>query len=255
MVLSMDGALDGPRTLAAADIDGDGRLDLVTAGSFSDDVAWFRQVSAGVFAPAVLVDTGGLLQDPLHLLAEDINSDGMIDLLVVGNESDNVVLFIQRPDREAFFLFNLDLPEGSAPVALTYGDLSGDRLPDIAVATRDGVSIFEQDGADFSLRGVSVSGEEYSPTGLLASDFNGNGRMDLVLADALPPGGIEILSASEGSDFSSSLVLSGEDVQAAGEGFLPAAIAHVDLDGDGEKDFVIANRSGDEITVFWGGRR
>ena len=255
VVLSMDGALDGPRTLAAADIDGDGRLDLVTAGSFSDDVAWFRQVSAGVFAPAVLVDTGGLLQDPLHLLAEDINSDGMIDLLAVGNESDNVVLFIQRPDREAFFLFNLDLPEGSAPVALTYGDLSGDRLPDIAVATRDGVSIFEQDGADFSLRGVSVSGEEYSPTSLLASDFNGNGRMDLVLADALPPGGIEILSASEGSEFSSSLVLSGEDVQAAGEGFLPAAMAHVDLDGDGEKDFVIANRSGDEITVFWGGRR
>lgn len=255
VVLSIDGALDGPRTLAAADIDGDGRLDLVTAGSFSDDVGWFRQVSAGVFAPGVLVDTGGLLQDPLHLLAEDINRDGMIDLLAVGNESDNVVLFIQRADREAFFLFNLELAQGSGPVTLASGDLSGDRLPDIAVATADGVSIFEQDGADFSLRTVSVAGGEYSPTGLLASDFDGNGRMDLVLADALPPGGIEILSAAAGSEFASSLVLSGEDVQAAGEGFLPAAMAHADLDGDGEKDFVIANRSGDEITVFWGGRR
>ena len=179
----------------------------------------------------------------------------MIDLLAVGNESDNVVLFIQRADREAFFLFNLELAQGSGPVTLASGDLSGDRLPDIAVATADGVSIFEQDGADFSLRAVSVAGGEYSPTGLLASDFDGNGRMDLVLADALPPGGIEILSAAAGSEFASSLVLSGEDVQAAGEGFLPAAMAHADLDGDGEKDFVIANRSGDEITVFWGGRR
>ncbi len=254
-VLSMEGGLDGVRTLAAADLDGDGRLDLVAAGSFSDDLAWFRQVTAGVFAPPVSIDTGGLLKDPLQLLAEDINRDGMVDLMATGNESDNVVLFIQRADREAFFLYNLALAEGSGPVALSCGNLSGDSMPDIAVASSGGVSIFEQAEGDFTETAISTSGAEYSPTGLLAADFNGNGRLDLLLSNALPPGSIEIFSERAGTGFTRSQALSGDDVQTQGGAFLPAAMAHADLDGDGEKDFVVANRSGDEMTVFWGGRR
>ena len=254
-VLSMEGGLDGVRTLAAADLDGDGRLDLVAAGSFSDDLAWFRQVTAGVFAPPVSIDTGGLLKDPLQLLAEDINRDGMVDLMATGNESDNVVLFIQRADREAFFLYNLALAEGSGPVALSCGNLSGDSMPDIAVASSGGVSIFEQAEGDFTEIAISTSGAEYSPTGLLAADFNGNGRLDLLLSNALPPGSIEIFSERAGTGFTRSQALSGDDVQTQGGAFLPAAMAHADLDGDGEKDFVVANRSGDEMTVFWGGRR
>ncbi len=254
-VLSMEGGLVGVRSLAAADLDGDGRLDLVAAGSFSDDLAWFRQVTAGVFSPPVSIDTGGLLKDPLQLLAEDINRDGMVDLLAIGNESDNVVLFVQRADREAFFLYNLALAEGSGPVALACGDLRGNSLPDIAVVSAAGLSIFEQAEGDFTATGISTPGAEYSPTGLLAADFNGNGRLDLVLSNALPPGSIEIFSERAGAGFTRSQVLSGDQVQTAGGAFLPSAMAQADLDGDGEKDFVIANRSGDEMTVFWGGRR
>ena len=255
-VLSQDGALDGPRTLAAADIDGDGRLDIITAGSFSDDVMWFPQAAGGAFSPARMIDTGGVLEDPLQLIAEDVNGDGMVDLLAVGNESDNVVAFIQDgANRGAFFLYNMPLSDGIAPVAIACADLLGDGLPDIAVASLGGVDIFEHVAAGFSRREVVVSDEEYSPTALLASDFDGNGRVDLVLSNALPPGGIEIFSARNGEGFSSSQVLSGAAVQTAAGVFLPAAMAHADLDGDGEKDFVVANRSGDEMTVFWGGRR
>ena len=254
-ILSLDGGLDGPRTVAAGDLDGDGRLDLVTAGSFSDDLLWFRQAGEGVFAPAELIDTGGLLKDPLQLFAEDINQDGMIDLVATGNESDNVVVLIQRSDRTAFFLYNLPLPAGSAPVAVASGQLLGDGGADIAVASLSGVFIFEQREKDFLLREVGSGSEEYSPTGLLATDFGGNGRVDLVLANALPPGAIEVFSARIGAGFSSSQLLPGSEVQTDAESFLPAAMAHVDLNGDGEKDFVVANRSGDEMTVFWGGRR
>lgn len=254
-ILSLDGGLDGPRTVAAGDLDGDGRLDLITAGGFSDDLLWFRQAGQGVFAPAELIDTGGLLEDPLQLFAEDINQDGMLDLVATGNESDNVVVLIQRPDRAAFFLYNLPLPAGSAPVAVASGQLLGDGGADIAVASLSGVFIFEQREKDFLLREVGFGSEEYSPTGLLATDFGGNGRVDLVLANALPPGAIEVFSARIGAGFSSSQLLLGSEVQTDAESFLPAAMAHVDLNGDGEKDFVVANRSGDEMTVFWGGRR
>ena len=254
-ILSLDGGLDGPRTVAAGDLDGDGRLDLVTAGGFSDDLLWFRQAGQGVFAPAELIDTGGLLEDPLQLLAEDLNQDGMIDLVATGNESDNVVVLIQRPDRAAFFLYNLPLPGGSAPVAVVSGQLLGDERADIAVASLSGVFIFEQQEKDFLLHEVGPGSEEYSPTGLLTTDFAGNGRVDLVLANALPPGAIEVFSARIGAGFSSSQLLPGSEVQTGAESFLPAAMMHVDLNGDGEKDFVVANRSGDEMTVFWGGRR
>ncbi len=254
-ILSLAGGLDGPRTVAAGDLDGDGRLDLITAGGFSDDLLWFRQEGQGVFSPAELIDTGGLLEDPLQLFAEDINQDGMLDLVATGNESDNVVVLIQRSDRAAFFLYNLPLPEGSAPVAVVSGQLLGDERADIAVAALSGVFIFEQQEKDFLFREIGSGSEGYSPTGLLATDLGGNGRVDLVLANALPPGAIEVFSARTGAGFSSSQLLPGSEVQTDAESFLPAAMVHVDLNRDGKKDFVVANRSGDEMTVFWGGRR
>ena len=51
-------AVDGPRGIYAADLDGDGDLDVLSASFLDDRFAWYENLGAGAFGPQqVLSDT------------------------------------------------------------------------------------------------------------------------------------------------------------------------------------------------------
>ena len=80
-----------PRTIAAADVDGDGFVDLVGATTSPDDVAVLRGVGDGSFLPLRTYATGDSVLD---LAVVDLNDDARLDVITAGE--DGIVVLLGR---------------------------------------------------------------------------------------------------------------------------------------------------------------
>jgi hypothetical protein len=79
---------DYPTKVAAADLNGDGKVDLAVA-SYDESVSVLLNQGNGTFAPAVRYAVGG---DAISVAAAELNGDGRPDLAVTGPNNVSVLL-------------------------------------------------------------------------------------------------------------------------------------------------------------------
>jgi len=170
--------------LHVADLDGDGRPDLVISGAYVyEDAAVLMQQPDGSFVrtQSLLTGEGGVR----GIAIGDVDGDGRPDLVMTagGNQPVYVAVFHQRPDHS--FGAPEHLPCLDIPGAVTLADLDGDGRTDIVV-THMGwghASTFMQQ-ADGTLGAESLfvtgygSGDQAQ---LAVGDLTGDGRPDLVV--------------------------------------------------------------------------
>ncbi len=225
----------GPSNLVVADLNGDGRPDLVVANADDHTVSVRLADSArpGFFLPATVLATPGRV--PLDVAVGDLNGDGRTDIVVAASGGNSVLVFTQTA-AGAF-----DAPVGYAvggdPQAVTVADLDGNGRADIAVATAAStVSLLLQTGA-----GVFATAVDYvtgvQPVAIKAADLNGDGKLDLLTANfgaASSPGtqGLSVLLQTTPGVFAAPVSYVTE--------YRPTALAVGDLNGDGKPDVAVA---------------
>lgn len=237
-----------PSSVAAADLTGSGKLDLVIANFSSGSVSVFMHDPAnpGAYLAATDVKTGGA---PNQVVIGDLNGDGKPDLVLADlSATGNVIIDLQDPASPGHFLAATTLALGNPVSSVQIGDINGDGKPDIVAANYDTsgnngrVSIYYQDPTNpgnFPQHVDFPAGAR--PESVKIADVNGDGLPDLVVADKGP--------GSDGTGVSGVSVLF-QDPANPGT-FLPPVtyatqpaavdVAVADLDGNGTPDLVVAN--------------
>ena len=179
-----------PSDVAAADLDGDGRLDLAVLNWGSRNVSLFRNRGAATPA-APRPANGGLFDDartfayggaPAYALAiGDVSGDTRPDL-VIGDAQGVVHLLIN--DGKAQFTAAPSLQAAAGLRSLVLVDLDRDGRLDIATANTgdDSVSIIRQVAASSWSAAQRVPVGSH-PRSVRAADLDADGRMDLVVTN------------------------------------------------------------------------
>lgn len=137
---------------------------------------------------------------------------------------------------------------GSVPSNVAVADFNGDGDLDIATAnySSDTVSILlgDGDGTTFTQANNSPLGVGNSPFAIAPADFNGDGFLDLAVANFYIDDTVSILLGGGDSTFTE------EASSPLGVGNEPISLAVADLNGDGRPDLAVANSEDDNVRRF-----
>jgi MYXO-CTERM domain-containing protein len=236
------GADAQPVSIAAADVNGDGDADVVTANRIASSITAPGTVSiaagdgAGEFAEPVQIQLAeGSADDPPGLLAVgDVTADGRADIVVslaIGN-----AVVILAGEEEGGFADAARVAVAKGPLPVAIADVNGDDIQDILTgnALDDSVSILPGDAQGRVGFAGLVDAGQY-PHAIAAADLDGDGHDDLATANAFS-GDVSVLLG----DGAGGLVKAGDFAV----GPFPTGIAAADVDGDDAIDLITANGSG-----------
>ncbi len=174
-----------PFTVVTADINGDGKLDLIAANFLSNNLTVVLGNGSGGFTAT----TGSPVAagtNPFGIVAADLNGDGKIDLAVSNAGSNNVTVLLGNGTGALTAVTGSPFSAGSNPLAMALGDFNGDGYPDLAVPNYNGnnVTLLLGNGTGaFTAAASGPLGVGANPRTAVAGDFNGDGALDLVITN------------------------------------------------------------------------
>lgn len=250
-----------PRAVAIADMDGDGRLDIVVANSGSSTVSVLRNtatagsIGAASFEAKVDFATGS---HPFSVAIGDVDADGKPDL-VTANLSAGTVSVLRNTGTTgslsvSSFAPKIDFLTGGSPRFVTVNDLNADGRPEIALAnaqTSKATVLFNTASpgnitpSSFTVA-VSIDAGN-SPNFIATGDIDGDGRPDLVTVNYGSNTVSVLRNNLPAGSFNSDAFLPKVDFATGPQPFF-AAIN--DLDGDGKPDIAVVNTASTNISVL-----
>jgi hypothetical protein len=188
------------------------------------------------------------------ITAADTATAGTASVTVVnptpGGATSNVAcLSITTPSPSVGFLLASSPATGSDPYSVAVGDFNGDGKLDLAVANENNghaedstVSILLGDGTgNFSLVSSPTVGSE--PESVAVGDFNGDGKLDLAVAN-FHSNTVSILLGDGTGNFTLA--------SSPATGGYPESVAVGDFNGDGKLDLAVANGGSNTLSILLG---
>jgi uncharacterized repeat protein (TIGR01451 family) len=245
--LKLGAGVYAPCTIQLVDLNGDGRLDLVTADWQTDDVSVFLQNSSGPFgftqAPGSPFFPG---TSPFEVTVGDFDGDGIPDLATANDGDDAVAVFHGNGDGTFAPMSGSPIAVGSHPEGVRVGDVDGDGRLDLAVANygSSDVSLLLGNGnGTFHAAGPPTAVSGSNPYMVAIADLNGDGRPDLATSN-YASNDVSVLFGNGDGTFAEA------SASPFGVGSGPYWVDVGDLDEDGRPDLVTSNFNSANLTIL-----
>jgi FG-GAP-like repeat/FG-GAP repeat len=244
--------------VVTADLNRDGKADLVAVNPGLGTVTILLGNGDGSFtsAPSITTPTsgpGGVAVVPVALTVDDFNKDGILDMAVVnGPQFDqgvpgSLTILLGNGDG-TFTATSGSIATGNSPIFVAAGDLNGDGNPDLVVTNMNhgfpdlGTLIVLLGNGDGTFTPTPTTLTVGSiPSTVSVADFNGDGKPDLVTANAGSNTVSVLLGNGDGTFAAPMNVAAGTD---------PIFAATADFNHDGIPDLAMANNSTSSVTVL-----
>ena len=229
---------DRHRVMVNADLDRDGRPDVVQTLFLDGQVAILLANADGTLQPERRVAVGPY---PSSVAVADMDGDGWLDLITTHYTTRAVALHYGRSDGS--FVAGPKLEVDAFPTSVLAADLNADGRLDLITAhmrNREVHVHLARGHQRFATRASVKVGE--GPVALAIADVDADGKLDLATANFVS-GDASLLLGRGGGRFHS------EQRIALGNISGPAAIALADLDMDGLVDLATANYGDDSVAV------
>jgi len=254
-VVAYDSGGPGASFIAVADVNGDGKPDLLVANgraTGTNGVGVLLGNGDGTFQPVVTYSSFGM---QARLAIGDINNDGAPDIVLSNVQGPTIVVLLgngngkfQNPS--AFAAGNEIL------TAVTLADVNHDGKLDLIAANRCtncagayndavGVLLGLGDGTSQNMVSYPLGSSVSGPNSVLVTDVNSDGKPDLVVSSncATTPvcnpagygGAVSVLLGKGDGTFQTAAVYSSGDQNAT-------SLAIADVNGDGKPDIVVSNQ-------------
>jgi hypothetical protein len=244
------GRNESPFSVVAADLNGDGAIDLVTANWFSEpsnvSVLWGN--GDGTFQTPTTFQLGG--KSPGEVALGDFDGDGWLDIVTANYWSHDVSVLLNR--RDGTFTPASRFATGVEPRSIDLADLNGDGLLDIVTAnykySRVAVLLGNGDGTFQSA--IEFPTGNNRPVSVAVGDVNGDGWPDVITGNSAN-NSVSVLLNTEDADgsFGKRFLKMHADIPV---GEWPGSITTADLNGDGQLDIVTANSGPNNVSVLLG---
>ena len=237
--------LDSTRYINGADMDGDGDIDVLSTTIVDNLVVWFENLDGlGNFSPQNIITSN--LVSPKMVLAEDIDSDGDMDVLIASRLDNKITWFENLDGLGTFGPQHIITSNASSVDSVYYADLDGDGIKDV-LGNRN------SNGQPFWLKhldGLGTFGPEQQITDqtnssnyIIAHDLDGDDYTDIIITEFTG----DIIGWYKNTD---GLGTFGLRQIITTEVDAPRVIYATDLDNDGDIDILSASQADDKVAWY-----